>query len=114
MSERSLTVATQPHPAGARVVTVTGELDLDTAPRLRDTVEELAFHPGARTVFDLTGLTYCDSTGITVLVTAHQRAQAAGSSLHFVGLSSDLLRVFQIVGLDQVFSLHPSLDQALA
>ncbi|MEU6488524.1 STAS domain-containing protein [Streptomyces sp. NPDC046887] len=113
MTERTLTVTSRTHPSGATVLTVDGELDHHTAAQLRAAVEA-APYPPAGTVLDLTRLGYCDSTGITVLVTGYHRAQAAGTPLVLAGLSADLLRVFRIVGLDQIFSFRPTVDEALA
>lgn len=64
-------------------------------------------------IIDLTDLTYCDSTGLTVLVAAYNRAQQAGTPLVLVGLNADLTRVFRIVGLDQLFSFQPTLEDAV-
>ncbi len=64
-------------------------------------------------VLDLSGLTFCDSTGITVFVTAHRRSQAAGSSLGLAGVSPAQMRVLQMVGLDEVFTFHADVDEAV-
>lgn len=114
MTEPTLTVEQQIHEAGPVVLTVTGELDHHTAPQLTQALKSAPLADGSPLVIDLSGLAYCDSTGITVLVTAYQRAEAAGSSFSLAGLSHDLRRVFQTVGLDQVFPLHSTLDDAFA
>ncbi|MEU1054178.1 STAS domain-containing protein [Streptomyces sp. NPDC005876] len=114
MTQPTLTVEQKIHEAGPVVLTVTGELDHHTAPQLSQALNHAPLADGSPLVIDLTGLAYCDSTGITVLVTAYHRAQSTGSSLSLAGLSHDLTRVFQTVGLDQVFTLHPTLDDALA
>ncbi|MGM1062016.1 STAS domain-containing protein [Saccharothrix sp. Mg75] len=111
MTDRVFTVSTSSQPGGPAVLRVSGELDHHTAPQLSEAVHAVPSTAGI--VLDLTGLSYCDSTGITVFVTAHQRAEAAGGSLDLAGLSPDLTRVFGIVGLDQVLSLHPTVEQAL-
>jgi anti-sigma B factor antagonist len=108
-----LTVDRQPHPSGATVLAVSGELDHHTAPRLTLALDDMPFGPDADVVIDLSGLTYCDSTGITVLITADQRAREAGSRLLLAGTGADLLRVFRIVGLDHVLSFRPTLQDAL-
>ncbi|QMU80282.1 STAS domain-containing protein [Streptacidiphilus sp. PB12-B1b] len=95
------------------MITVDGELDHHTAPQLRAALDEVAFGPGSLLVIDLTRLTYCDSTGITAMVTAHQRAQRAGGLLTLAGLSQELRRVFEIVGLDQFFSIRPTVADAI-
>nr|WP_237533755.1 STAS domain-containing protein [Streptomyces sp. SID685] len=58
-------------------------------------------------------MTYCDATGITVFVTAHNRAQQDHSPLILAGLNNDLMRVFHIVGLDQIFTFQPTVHDAV-
>ncbi|GAA2410756.1 STAS domain-containing protein [Streptomyces glaucosporus] len=114
MSDRYLTVTSRTHSAGPHVLTVAGELDHHTAPRLHSALDESPLTPGTSIILDLSGLTYCDSTGITVLITAHHRAQATGGGLALAGLDDDIKRVFTIVGLDQIFAFHDSVDDAAA
>lgn len=114
MTDRTLTAVRLSHPAGATVVAVTGELDHHTAQELTEVVDGTPFASDAPVVIDLTGLTYCDSTGITVLVAAYNRAGKAGSQLVLVGLNADLMRVFRIVGLDQLFTFRPTVEDAIS
>ncbi|WP_020139776.1 STAS domain-containing protein [Streptomyces sp. 351MFTsu5.1] len=114
MTESTLTVDQQIHEAGPILLKVTGELDHHTAPWLTEALDDVPLAPGAALVVDFSDLTYCDSTGITVLVTAYHRAEAAGSAFSLAGLGRDLTRMFQTVGLDQVFALHPTADAAVA
>ncbi|MFF9144885.1 STAS domain-containing protein [Streptomyces sp. NPDC014861] len=113
MDDHTLTINPQHTVPGATVLVVEGELDHDTAPLLADFLGEEAFVPDARVVLDLTALTYCDSTGVTVLVSAYQKAHAAGCVLALAGVNDDLSRVFGIMGLDQVFTLVPTVADAL-
>ncbi|GAA3463861.1 MULTISPECIES: STAS domain-containing protein [Saccharothrix] len=113
MTEQLLTVTTTSHPAGPHVLRVSGELDHHTTERLREALDAVPASFATGIVLDLTDLTYCDSTGITELITAHQRTRAAGHSFDLVGLNPDLMHVFRIIGLDQVFSFHPTVDQAV-
>ncbi|MCO5997943.1 STAS domain-containing protein [Actinoallomurus rhizosphaericola] len=113
MTDRVLTATTHAHPAGPAVISVAGELDYYTAAHLRQAVQETAF-TAEGVIIDLTDLTYCDSTGITVLVTAYHRAQASKAPLALVGLNPDLNRVFGIVGLHDVFASYPTVDEAVA
>jgi anti-sigma B factor antagonist len=112
--ESTLTVEQQQQENGPALLKVAGELDQHTAPDLTRVLENLSLTPGGALVMDLADLTYCDSTGITVLVTAYHRAQAAGCAFSLAGISHDLTRVFQTVGLDQIFTLHPTVDAAFA
>ncbi|WP_042371523.1 STAS domain-containing protein [Streptacidiphilus neutrinimicus] len=113
MTDHVLAVTTQAHPTGAAVVTVEGELEYSTAANLRQAIEAAPFTT-AGVVLDLTALTYCDSTGLTALLAAQRRAQAAAAPLALAGMSEDLQHVFSIVGLDQIFTLHADVDQAIA
>ena len=113
MTDRTLTITLQTLPSGHDLLTVDGEIDHDTAPQLRTALDEAAFAPGSLLIIDVTRLFYCDSTGITVLVTAHQRAQAAGGSVTLAGLSPELGRVFEMIGLDQLFTLRPTIADAI-
>ncbi|MGI5170634.1 STAS domain-containing protein [Spirillospora sp. CA-253888] len=113
MTNRTLTVVSRAHPSGAAVVAVSGELDHHTAPELTRAIEKAPFAARTPVIIDLTDLAYCDSTGITVLVTAYKRAQQTGAHLVLAGLNADLTRVFHIVGLDQIFNFQPTVDDAI-
>ncbi|MFH8255350.1 STAS domain-containing protein [Streptomyces roseolus] len=113
MTDHVLTVSPQ-HPApGVLVLVVDGELDHHTAPLLAAALDERAFAPGGRLVLDCAALTYCDSTGVTVFVTAYQRALATGCRLALAAVNEDLARVFRIMGLDGVFTFVPAAGDAL-
>ncbi|MCD0483688.1 STAS domain-containing protein [Streptacidiphilus sp. ASG 303] len=112
-ADSGLAVTVGAAPGGPSLVTVAGDLDHHTAPRLQAALAEVVLAPGAGLVLDLSGLTYCDSIGITVLVGAHQRARAAGAALALAGLDPDISRVFHVVGLDQILSFHGSVEEAV-
>ncbi|KOT42578.1 anti-sigma factor antagonist [Streptomyces caelestis] len=115
MIENEYLLAVTPHqtPSGPLVLEVRGELDHHTAHLLSRAVDDAAFDDSG-VVIDLTGLTYCDSTGITVLISAYQKSQATGAPLSLAGVNPDQMRVFSVVGLDQVFTFHPSTEAAVA
>jgi anti-sigma B factor antagonist len=108
---RTFTVTTAPDAAGPAVLAVTGELDHHTAPRLREALDGLSVEAGV--VLDLTELAYCDSSGITVLVAAQQRAERAHSALALAGLDPDLAHHFRIIGLGDYFTFCSSVDEAV-
>lgn len=112
MTDRVLTVTTHVDTTGPTVFTVAGELDYHTAGELRQVMQETPFTDGG-VVVDLTELTYCDSTGITVLITAYHRARAIGARLALAGLNPDLQRVFGIIGLGEIFTFYPTLGKAI-
>jgi len=113
VTDRILTVTRQTHPSGATVVSVAGELDHHTSPQFSRTLDDTPFGPDAPVVIDLAELAFCDSTGITVLVTAYRRAHATSSPLFFTGTSSHLMRVFHTVGLDKIFTFQPTTEHVL-
>ncbi|MFC4531797.1 STAS domain-containing protein [Sphaerisporangium dianthi] len=110
--DHGLTVTLQPHTARIRVLAVAGDLDHHTSPSLQAVMDELTLAAGDGLVIELTGLTFCDSTGISLLVAAHQRAQDAGAALALAGLHSDIAHVFEIMGLDRLFSFYDTTEKA--
>ena len=111
---RELTLTVGAGPAGASVLRLSGDLDFRSAPRLRRSLDHLPMAPGSVLVVDLSGVGHCDSTGLAVLVMAHRRTRAADAELALAGAGADLGRALRSVGLDQVLTLHDSVDQALA
>ncbi|WP_327287730.1 STAS domain-containing protein [Streptomyces sp. NBC_01198] len=94
------------------VLHVIGALDYEQSTALRGQVARLALSPGQNLVIDLSGLEFCDSTGITALLAARQYAQAADAHLILAAVPADTLRILTIAGLDQVFTIHPRSDSA--
>ncbi|MFF0187741.1 STAS domain-containing protein [Streptomyces sp. NPDC005244] len=113
MNDRTLTATCHTHASGATVLTVAGELDHHTAPDLARLVQETPFTPDTPLLMDVSELTYCDSTGLTVFVGAYDRALKAGSHLSLVGMTADLTHLFRIVGLDQLFTFQPTVEDAI-
>jgi len=93
-----LTVAVQRSPSEA-VVSLTGEIDLSTAPRLSTVVTELLSDAPARVVLDMSGVTFCDSQGLGTLVVLSRKASMAQSCLVLTNVADFLLRVLDITGL---------------
>jgi anti-anti-sigma factor len=96
------------------VVTAAGEIDLTNAECLRDSLMS-AFNAGAAAVVvDLTATTFLDSAGVTALVRASRRATASEAALRVAVTAPSVLRVLNLVGIDQLVPVHPSLAEALA
>lgn len=95
------------------VVTPVGELDHHTAELLSVPLEACVDAGCAKLVVDCSGLEFCDSTGLNVLLTARLKAEAAGGAVHLVGMLPVVARVFEITGADAVFTVHRTLDEAL-
>jgi len=100
-----LKVSSQPQ-GDQVIVTASGEIDLYTAPALQ---AELAAvlgggHP-VRVVVDLSGVGFCDSTGMIVLLSAMKRARERGGALDLAGPQPAVRKVLQVTGLDSVFNV---------
>lgn len=91
---------------GHAVVSVYGEVDLYTAPRLQAELATLVRDGISRLVVDLSGVEFCDSTGMNVLLSAMKRLRENGGSLELAAPRSAVRRILQVTGLDTVFSVH--------
>ncbi|MEU3354996.1 STAS domain-containing protein [Streptomyces sp. NPDC037389] len=96
------------------VVSPAGELDHHTAGLLRESLEGCVRDGDARVVVDCSRLDFCDSTGLNVLLGARLKAEAAGGAVHLAAMTPVVARVFEITGAGAVFTLHDTLDSALA
>ena len=98
---------------GHVIITVAGEIDIATAPRLRDRLAPLA--AGGRPVIaDLTEVTFIDAAGLGVLAGAAGKAAASGASLHVVTARPRVRRAFTVTGLDRTIPLARTRAEALA
>ncbi|MGW5780431.1 STAS domain-containing protein [Streptomyces sp. NPDC003863] len=99
--------------AGSTLLTPVGELDHHTADLLRTPLDGALDEGRARLVVDCSGLEFCDSTGLNVLLGARLRADAAGGGVHLVAMRPPVARVFHITGAEAVFTVHETLATAL-
>jgi anti-sigma B factor antagonist len=101
---------------GVIVVTVTGELDMLTTPRLRVAVREVLDEAmGEPVVLDLTAVTFLGSPGLAALVEAVREAGQRGGPLRIVvDHVRPVIRPIQLTGLDDVLTLYETVDEALA
>ncbi|MFF9496071.1 STAS domain-containing protein [Streptomyces flaveolus] len=97
---------------GIRVVSLTGEVDHDTAHQVRQALD-VAGTRRPRVVVDLRRVTFMDSSGLNALIAAHQAVTEAGGWLRLAAPTAPVQRVLQLVGVDQLISCHPTLQQAL-
>ncbi|MEV8513714.1 STAS domain-containing protein [Dactylosporangium sp. NPDC051484] len=94
------------------VVTASGELDVATAPELRAYLHKLIDDGASTLVIDLSDVGFLDSTTLGVLISAHKRLAESGGVVELVIPHARLLRIFQITGLDRVFTIHESPAEA--
>ncbi|MFE5946944.1 STAS domain-containing protein [Streptomyces sp. NPDC056480] len=97
----------------AELLAPVGELDHYTAELLRSPLDQALDAGRSRLVVDCSGLEFCDSTGLNVLLGARLRADAAGGGVHLVGMRPAVARVFHITGAEAVFTVHETLATAL-
>lgn len=101
------------HDPRTSIVSVQGELDLATAPRLKWMLVDAIDTGHSRLVVDLTDTTFMDSMTLSVLVTV-KRTLGEEPHLAIVCTRENLLQIFEFAGLDGVFAIFPTLEEALA
>lgn len=99
---------------GIAVVALTGEVDLYTAPDLKQELVRLVDGGARQVVVDLTDTSFIDSTTLGVLISGVKRLRPDGGRLELVVTDRNIAKVFEITGLDRVFSIHPDRRAALA
>jgi anti-sigma B factor antagonist len=108
-----LTLATREED-GRAIVAVGGEIDVYTAPKLRDQITELVSGGSYNIVIDLEAVEFLDSTGLGVLVGGLKKVRAHDGSLELICSQERLLKIFRITGLAKVFVIHDSVDPSVA
>jgi anti-sigma B factor antagonist len=99
---------------GIEIVDVEGEIDVYTAPRLRELLIELVNKKNYQLVVNMEKVEFLDSTGLGVLVGGLKRVRAHDGSLDLVCTQERILKIFRITGFTKVFGIHESVDQAIA
>jgi anti-anti-sigma factor len=92
--------------ADEAVLSVAGEIDMNTAERLYEQAVALLDDGTRNLVLDLGGVTFCDSLGVSALVRIYRRAAATNCRLRVVNLRGYIAHVLQISGLDQMFEVQ--------
>jgi len=95
------------------VLEVAGEIDVYTAPKLREQLIELVSDGSYHIVVDLEKVDFLDSTGLGVLVGGLKRVRNHDGSLQLVCNQDRLLKIFRITGLAKVFVIHDTAEAAL-
>ena len=94
------------------VVSLVGELDVSTAPQLRQRLVGLAARGPHRLVIDLGGVDFLDSTGVGVLLGAVRRARTGDGRLALANAEPQVAKVFEVTRLIDILPLHESVDAA--
>jgi anti-sigma B factor antagonist len=95
------------------IITLVGEIDVYTAPRLRQALIDLVSQGSTDIVVDMDRVDFLDSTGLGVLVGGLKRVKSSEGDLRLVVTQDRIMKIFDITGLSKVFPIHGSLDDAL-
>jgi anti-sigma B factor antagonist len=98
---------------GVSVVSLRGEIDVYTAPRLRQTLIDLVEGGASEIVVDMEHVDFLDSTGLGVLVGGLKRVKDRDGEMKLVAKQDRILKIFDITGLSKVFPMYGTLDEAL-
>jgi anti-sigma B factor antagonist len=96
------------------VIALAGEVDLYTAPEFKQQLLDVIGDGGKDVVVDFTDTTFIDSTTLGVLVGGVKRLRAQDGRLSLVCSDRNIRKIFEITGLDRVFTIHSTRDEALA
>jgi anti-sigma B factor antagonist len=101
-------------PSPLRTLVLTGELDHGSAPHLQRALDEAYAAQCRHLVIDVTGLAFCDSTGIGVFLGARQALAPREGTVALAGLNERIERIFRLTGLAHAFSTYATADEARA
>ena len=96
------------------VVGITGEIDLETATKLRTVLEQLVAADRVDLVLDLAGLEFVDSTGLGILVGCLKAVRQRDGWIRIAAVNERILRLLTITGLERILPVHDTVEQALA
>ena len=96
-----------------RIVSVAGELDMYTAPPFKQQILDALNNGHARVIVDLSACEFLDSTALGILITANKRLAGHERRLVLVAADRNIVKVFQITGLNRTFTIVPTRASAL-
>jgi anti-sigma B factor antagonist len=100
-------------PGEVAIVAVRGAIDIFTTPEFQDGLLGVVERGASRVVLDLTETSFLDSSALAVLLSARKRLAGRAGELAIAGLSPDLQMTFRLTGLDQLFAIETSRDDAV-
>lgn len=92
------------------VVKPVGEIDVYTAPILKEKLLPLTEENGAKIKIDLHDTRYLDSTGLGIFINAYKSSKKHGSELTFIHLHDRVLRLFKVTGLYKIMDIEESIE----
>jgi anti-anti-sigma factor len=99
---------------GAVIVTLSGELDIVSAPAVRERLLSLLGPDASRLVVDMSAVRYADASGLAALVSTQRRAVLLGGTLRLAGLRPEVARVLTVTGLSRHLRVYPTVQAAIA
>ncbi|QKG24308.1 STAS domain-containing protein [Actinomadura verrucosospora] len=93
--------------AGHTLIALGGELDIASAPSLRERLRVALIDAGPHVVIDLSGVTFCDVSGLALLIGARRRI-GPGGTLVLAGPRPQMVRLLHVTGLDRAFAVRPA------
>ena len=110
----NFTINDQEIDSGTHLIELSGEVDLYTAPEFKERMVQVIEEGKKHVVVDLSKATFIDSTTLGVLVGGVKRLRPSGGSLALVCSDQNIQKIFEITGLDRVFPIHQSREEALS
>jgi anti-sigma B factor antagonist len=107
-------VSTEKVGNGVHVISLTGEVDLYTAPDFKQELLRTIGEGASHVIVDFTDTTFIDSTTLGVLVGGVKRLRTNDGTLSLVCADRNITKIFEITGLDRVFTIYGSRDEALS
>src|ERR1700742_3134572 len=95
------------------VIAISGDIDLESSPKLREFLKPKSTQKTPRLLLAFSGVNYIDSSGLATLIEYFQAVQGYGGKMALACLSPRVKNVFEIVRLEQIFSIHPDVPSAL-
>ncbi|MGI5224628.1 STAS domain-containing protein [Actinoallomurus sp. CA-142502] len=99
---------------GHTVLTISGELDIATTAVLRDRIAAVLEDRAIPVIIDLSRVSFCDASGLRMLVAVRRRADAYGCTVALAAPRPNVRKLLRITGLDQVFPIYSTLAQAVS
>ena len=107
-------ISIEEHAEGYAVVTVRGEVDLHTAPKVQDAIERASQADGVgAVVVDVGGVAFMDSTALSTLMRSKDSLQKRGISLRLAAPSKAVERIFSVTGFEDYFEIFSSREAAI-
>ena len=111
---RALDISTEQAGPATAVVALRGEVDLYTCPELKQELLRVITDGATLVVVDLAETTFIDSTGLGVLIRGVEWVRTEGGQLAVVCVDPNMTKVFEVTGLNRVFPIYSSREEALA